>query len=45
MTLKRGLIGALVIVLLLAGGVLVYWQFFGQAAPDATEMAATPLLA
>lgn len=43
MTLKRGLIGALVIVLLLAGGVLVYWQFFGQAAPDATEMAATPL--
>ena len=43
MTLKRGLIGALVIVLLLAGGVLVYWQFFRQAAPDATETAATPL--
>jgi HlyD family secretion protein len=43
MTLKRGLIGALVIVLLLAGGVLVYRQFFGPAGPDATEAVATPL--
>ena len=45
MTLKRALIGALVIVLLLAGGVLVYWQFFGQDAPGAAEAeaAATPL--
>ena len=45
MTLKRALIGALVIVLLLAGGVLVYWQFFGQGAAGAAEAeaAATPL--
>ncbi len=43
MTLKRALIGALVIVLLLAGGVLVYRQFFGQPASGATETAATPL--
>jgi multidrug resistance efflux pump len=43
MTLKRGLIGALVIVLLLAGGALVYLQFFGQDAPDASQTAATPL--
>jgi len=43
MTLKRGLIGALVIVLLLAGGVLVYRQFFGQRVPGAAEAVATPL--
>ena len=40
MTWKRGLLGALVAVALLAGGVLVYRQFFGPAATP--EAAATP---
>ncbi len=43
MTWKRGLIGALVIVLLLAGGVLVYRQFFIQPVAEESAVAATAI--
>lgn len=43
MTWKRALTGVLVIVILLAGGVLVYGQFFSQtSAPDAAATVAAP---